>query len=81
MCQKQNTIKRFFVLLNHPSPLHKPLVLGVFKSTPIVSSLYEVTRNTVFLTDKQIEELGHKVPKVHQAYMLPIEIPRDWFLH
>jgi hypothetical protein len=81
MCQKTNSTKRFFVLLNHPAPLQRPLVLGVVKPTPLVSSIYETTRNTIFLNEKQIQELGYQAPNVNQAYMLPIDIPRDWFLH
>jgi hypothetical protein len=81
MCQKTNTTKRFFVILNHPSPLRRPLVLGVVKPNPFTTSLYETTRNTLFLTDKDVKDLGYQPPTVHQAYMLPIEIPRDWFLH
>ena len=81
MCQKTNITKRFFVVLNHPAPLQRPLVLGIVKPTMTVTSIYEATRNTIFLTEKQILELGYQAPKVNQAYMLPIEIPRDWFLH
>jgi hypothetical protein len=81
MCQKTNITKRFFVLLNHPPPLQRPLVLGVLKPTPLVSSIYETTRNTLFLTEKQIKDIGYQAPTVHQVYMVPIEIPRDWFLH
>lgn len=81
MCQKTNITKSFFVLLNHPPPLRKPLVMGVLKQTPLTKNLYDVTRNTVFLSEKDIKELGYNPPKVHQAYLLPVEIPRDWFLH
>ncbi len=81
MCQKINTMKHFFVLLNHPAPLQKPLVMGVVKQTPLVSSIYETARNTIFLTAKQIKDLGYPIPTVHKAYLLPIEIPRDWFIH
>jgi hypothetical protein len=80
MCQK-NTLKHFFVLLNHPTPLTKPLVMGVVKQSPIVTSIYETSRNSMFLTDKQIKDLGYQPPTVHQAYLLSIQIPRDWFIH
>ena len=81
MCQKTNALKHFFVLLNHPAPLQKPLVMGVLKETSTVVSIYEVSRNTIFLTETQIKELGYQPPKVHQSYLLPIQIPRDWFIH
>lgn len=81
MCNKINTLKHFFVVLNHPAPLQKPLLMGVLKQSPIASSIYEVSRNTTFLTEKQIQELGFQAPKIHQVYLLPIEIPRDWFIH
>jgi hypothetical protein len=81
MCQKINSVKRFFVVLNHPAPLQRPLVLGIVKPSPLVVSIYDTTRNTIFLNDKQVKELGYPAPPVNQSYMLPIEIPRDWFLH
>jgi hypothetical protein len=81
MCQKTKTFKHFFVLLNHPLPLQKPLVMGVLKQSPLVTSIYETSRNSVFLSDAQIKELGYTIPTVHQSYLLPIQIPRDWFIY
>jgi len=81
MCQKTNTLKHFFVLLNHPVPLQKPLVMGILKQTPLTTSIFETSRNTVFLSETQLKELGFQPPTVHQAYLLPIQIPRDWFIH
>jgi hypothetical protein len=81
MCQKTNTIKRFFVLLNHPPPLQKPLVLGVLKHTFDTETIFEQARNTTFLTESQIRKLGYQVPLENKAYLLPIDIPRDWFIH
>lgn len=81
MCQKANTIKHFFVLLNHPSPLQKPLVMGVLNQTYFTKNLYDLQRNTTFLTAAQIKDLGFKVPQENKAYLLPIQIPRDWFIH
>ncbi len=81
MCQKTNITKRFFLLLNHPPPLQKPLVMKVLKETPFTTTVYDQTRNTIFLSNKHLLELEIQPPKVHQAYMLPIDIPRDWFIH
>ena len=81
MCQKTNTIKRFFVVLNHPFPLQRSIPLGVVKQNPYVQQLYEITRTSLFLTEPQLKELGFQAPKASQAYLVPIEIPRDWFLH
>jgi hypothetical protein len=80
MCKK-TTLKHFFVLLNHPVPLQKPMVMGVLKQTPLAKSVFETSRNTFFLTETQLNELGYQPPIVHQAYLLPIQIPRDWFIH
>ncbi len=81
MCQKINVTKRFFVLLNHPFPLQKAIPLGVVKNTATSQCLYELSRNSLFLSENQIKELGFEPPKALQAYLVPIEIPRDWFLH
>lgn len=81
MCQKPNTLKHFFVLLNHPKPLQKSLVLGVMKQTPLSKELFEQSRNQIFLQPNQIQSLGFKPPKECQAYLVPIQIPKDWLLH
>jgi hypothetical protein len=81
MCQKANTMKQFFVLLNHPPPLQKPIVIGVVNKTFFTDSIYDVTRNTNFLTANQVKDLGFKVPPQNKSYLVPIEIPRDWFIH
>lgn len=80
MCTKQNLLKHFFVVVNHPAPLRRPLVLGVVKQTPHTKSLFEKCRNTV-LSKQEVEDLGFKPPSVQNSYLLPIEVPRDWFLH
>ena len=74
-------MKRFFVLLNHPPPLQKPLVMGILKDTHFVQQYYETSRNTTFLTKAQIKDLGYQSPPEHKAYLVPIDIPRDWFIY
>ncbi len=81
MCQKTNTMKRFFVLLNHPAPLQKPYVLRVIKPSSHSDNLFETSRNTFFLTKKEIESLGVIPPPLLRAYLLELQIPRDWFIH
>lgn len=81
MCNKSKLTKHFFVLVNHPAPLQKPYVMGVVKQNYLTKELFESTRNSVFLQKKDVESLGYKAPSVLQAYLLPIEIPQDWFLH
>jgi hypothetical protein len=80
MCQK-NLLKSFFVLLNHPAPLQKPLVLRVLKSTPQTMDLFEKNRNFTFLSAADVKTLGVEPPSQLKAYLLPIQIPREWFLH
>ena len=80
MCNKQNLLKHFFVVVNHPPPLTRPLVLGVIKQTHHTNYLYEKCRNGS-LSKQEIEDLGLKGPSLVHSYMLPIDIPRDWFLH
>ena len=81
MCQKTKLTKHFFVLLNQPFPLQRAIPIGVVKNTPSTQYLYEVSKNNIFLTEKQIKDLGFQPPKAPQTYLVPIEIPRDWFLH
>lgn len=81
MCQKTNTLKHFFVLLNHPFPLQRPLVVGVVRNTPETREIYERTKTSLFLSPKQIQELGLKIPSQPPSYLVPIQIPRDWFIH
>lgn len=81
MCNKSHMTKRFFVLLNHPFPLQKALVLGVVKDTPQSQHIFEATRNPIYLTPHQIKCLGIKPSSTPETYMVPIQIPRDWFLH
>jgi hypothetical protein len=80
MCNKQNLLKHFFVVVNHPAPLQRPLVLGVIKQTPYTKGLFEKCRNGT-LTKKEVEDLGIKAPPAVYPYLLDIQIPRDWFLH
>lgn len=81
MCNKSNVTKRFFVLLNHPNALRKAIPMTVLKDAPHLQSLYESCRNTVFLTPSQVESLGIKPPNESNMYLVPIVIPREWFLH
>jgi hypothetical protein len=81
MCKKANTMKQFFVLLNHPPPLQKPIVLGVLNKTMFTDAMFDATRNTTYLTANQVKDLGFKVPFENKSYLVPIEIPRDWFIH
>ena len=80
MCIKANT-KRFFVLLHHPPPLQKSLPLGVYKQTSLTKEMFESTRNQVFLNKTQLKELGIENHHFRNAYLVPIEIPQDWFIH
>ena len=81
MCQKGNAIKRFFLVVNHPPPLQKAYVLGLVKSTIQTEDLFEQSRNTVYISRKEVQGLGIRAPFQTHAYLLPVEIPRDWFIH
>lgn len=81
MCEKSKHVKRFFVLLNHPAPLQKAIPMGVLKDASHLQFLYEKTRNTVFLSTKEVKGLGFQPPQESNIYLVPIEIPRDWFIH
>jgi len=81
MCQKTNILKHFFVVLHHPFPLQKALVVSVIKESPQSKALFEATRNTTYLTAQQIQSLGIQPPQTPETYLVPIQIPRDWFIH
>lgn len=81
MCNKSHMTKRFFVLLHQPYPLQKALFLGVVKENPISKDVFENTRNSLFLSSKEIHSLGYQPPVMPGTYLVPIEIPREWFLH
>jgi hypothetical protein len=80
MCNKQNLLKHFFVVVNHPPPLTRPLVLGVIRQTQHTKNLYEKCRNGT-LSKQEIEDLGLKAPPIVNPYLLSIQIPRDWFIY
>ena len=80
MCQK-NSLKRFFILLSHPSPYQHPKVLSVFKDTPNVKQMFETTRYTSFLSKRDVLLLGKQPHGTGKEYLVPVEIPRDWFIH
>ena len=81
MCQKTNILKHFFVVLNQPVPLQKAIVLGVVKQTHFTKEMFELTRNSPFLTRENVQSLGIKPPPALKAYLVPIQINRDWFIH
>jgi hypothetical protein len=74
-------MKHFFVILYHPPSLQKALVAGVLKKTPQTQAIFDETRNTVFLRKDDIQSLGLKLPAHRHSYLVPIQIPRDWFIH
>ena len=80
MCNKTNLTKRFFVLFHHPINAHKPIQLGLLKETPSTTMLYK-PNDLTFLLKQDVEQFGYKFPKGSRCYMVPIEVPRDWFLH
>lgn len=83
MCQKLNTTKRFFVLLNHPVAMKQPYVMTVLRDRPDVQTImkqYEKNQQT-FLVRTQTDALGIKSYPDMRTFLLPIDIPRDWFLH
>jgi len=80
MCNKTNLTKRFFVLFHHPMTAHKPIQLGLLKDTPLTQTLYK-SNDLSFLLKQDVEQFGYKFPLKSRCYMVPIEVPRDWFLH
>lgn len=81
MCQKTNITKRFFVLVNQGHTFQSPQVLAVLKETPQVRHVFDTTKYSSYLMKRDVLLLGKTPPPMGKDYLLPIEIPRDWFLH
>lgn len=83
MCQKINTMKRFFLLMSHPPHNQIPHVVDVFPQRYFVQEVVAETvkNNQSFLTKDQIVRLGVLPSPNPRAFIIPIDIPRDWFIH
>ncbi len=81
MCNKTNVTKRFFLLLHHPHHFQKPTILHIFPNQMFVQQIVKESKEQTFLTKKQSEILNISPSVGARSYFLPIEIPRDWFLH
>jgi hypothetical protein len=81
MCQKIYNTKQFFLLLNHSVHTLQPSVVGVLKDTNRVREIAYKTKNDVFLLKRDVEALGYTHSVGMRPYIIPFEIPRDWFLH
>jgi hypothetical protein len=81
MCQKSNLTKRFFLLVNHSYPLQQPSVVSVFKETPQVKQVFATTKFSPFLLKSDLVFLGKSPSPTGKDFLVPVEIPRDWFLH
>lgn len=81
MCQKIYKTKQFFLLLNHSAHTLQPTVVGVLKDTHKVREIVYKTKNDVFLLKRDVEALGYTHSAGMRPYIVPFEIPRDWFLH
>ena len=80
MCQKTSITKRFFVLVNIPIQTQKPLVMGVLRNQFMTDVLWKQKRDGM-LKETEVEALGYTPSVGMRAHLVPIEIPRDWFLH
>lgn len=78
MCVKGPSCKRFFVLLNHPLRLPKPVVMGVIKPRPGLEPILKGSQ--VYLSEKQVQQLGHTPSVEMRAFLVPIDIPKEWVL-
>lgn len=83
MCQKSNITKTFFVLLSHPLQSSRPTVITVLQKKPHVQEIMNQmnANGQTFLWPAQLQLLSKDHPRGTRASLLPIEIPRDWFLH
>jgi hypothetical protein len=81
MCQKSNVTKRFFLLVNHSHPVQQPHIISVFKETPQVKRVFDTTKFSPFLLKSDVVLLGKSPSPTGKDFLIPVEIPRDWFFH
>jgi len=58
-----------------------PIVLGVKKNTPYIQSIYEANQNTTFISKKDIENLGFSSSSDPKVKIIPMDVPRTFFLN
>ena len=80
MCVKNNIMVRFFAIVNM-SKNTAPIVLGVKKHTPYIQSIYEANQNTAFISKKDIENLGFSSSSDPKVKIIPMDVPRTFFLN
>jgi len=80
MCVKNNIMVRFFAIVNM-SKNTAPIVLGVKKNTPYIQSIYEANQNTTFISKKDIENLGFSSSSDPKVKIIPMDVPRTFFLN
>ena len=80
MCVKNNIMVRFFAIVNM-SKNTAPTVLGVKKYTPYIQSIYEANQNTSFISKKDIENLGFSSSSDPMVKIIPMDVPRTFFLN
>ncbi len=81
MCNKSNVTKRFFLVVHQPTPYLKPTILHVFPNQLPIAHLYKESNNQYFLTKEQAARMKLSSAVGTHSYIMPIDIPRDWFLH
>lgn len=81
MCQKTNITKRFFLLVHHAHPHQQPSIVSVMKETPFVKQIYNETKFSPWLQKRDLYTLGQSPSTQGKEYLIPVDIPRDWFLH
>jgi hypothetical protein len=81
MCQKPNITKRFFLLIHHAHPTQQPQVLSVLKEGPFINQIHNQTQFSSCLRKQDVLSLGKTPVSTGKDYLIPVDIPRDWFLH
>jgi hypothetical protein len=80
MCVKNNVMVRFFAIVNMSNTI-APIVLGIKKNTPYIESIYEANKNSAFIKKKDIENLGFSSSSDPKVKIIPMDVPKSFFLN
>jgi hypothetical protein len=80
MCVKENMVVRLFAIINVTKNT-APIILGVKKYSPYVASIYEANKTTTYISKKDIENLGFSSSSDPKVQIIPMDVPRTFFLN
>ena len=74
MCVKSNAVKRLYLIMNFPTIVKEPKILGVVKQYPMYRQIFEDTKHTE-VNSVQLQRLGIPYTPQGQVKIFELEIP------